>query len=139
MIFQLTYASTAAKPFSADELLEWLPAYREKNQRLNVTGLLLYRQGSFMQALEGEEATVRALYKTIREDVRHHHVLTLVTVSLAERQFSKWSMGFEALDDARIGVVPGYVPPSNLSPIRTDLPWQAAAALNLLSTFIDQS
>ena len=138
-MFQLTYASTAAKLFSAAELLKLLPAYRENNLRLNVTGLLLYKQGSFMQALEGEEDTVRALYDKIRKDTRHHHVLTLAAITIAERQFPRWSMGFEALGDMEIGPIPGYDPDLKFPPMSDELPWKAAVALRLLSTFMKES
>lgn len=64
-MFHLVYASTATKRFSAGELFDLLPRYREKNARLSVTGMLLYKEGAFMHALEGEEETVRSLYATM--------------------------------------------------------------------------
>lgn len=39
-----------------------LPRYQVKNARLSVTGRWLYEEGVFVQALEGKEQTVRALY-----------------------------------------------------------------------------
>lgn len=86
-MFQLVYASTATKRFSPDELFELLPQYREKNARLRITGLLLYKLGAFMQLLEGNEDTVRSLYDTISEDPLHYNVNTLLTISVKRRQF----------------------------------------------------
>ena len=91
-----------------------LPHYREKNLRLHITGLLLYRQGEFMQALEGEEATVRALFATIRKDRRHERIHLLTTVAVPRRQFPRWSMGFKNLDEIDINTVPGYTPHPDL-------------------------
>ena len=134
-MFQLVYASTAVKLFSGSELLELLPHYREKNLRLGITGLLLYKHGSFMQALEGEEETVRALYDTIREDPRHHHVLTLMALPVAARQFPNWSMGFKDLGAVVADDVPGYNPFPALPPANDELSWQASVASSLLATF----
>ena len=42
---------------------------RERNQQLGVTGLLLYKDGDFIQLLEGDKATVKALFQdSIRKD-----------------------------------------------------------------------
>ena len=136
MIFQLIYASSAAKLFSPGELFEMLASFREKNLRLKLTGLLLYKQGSFMQAIEGDEDTVRGLYDEIREDPRHHGVSTLAAIGIAERQFPKWSMGFENLGDTNIGLVPGYDPDLKFPSIGDELPWKTAVALRLPSTFM---
>lgn len=74
-----------------DDLLE---RARAKNGGLGVTGMLLYRQGDFMQVLEGPKDDVLSLYSTIIRDPRHHSVTTLVNTDVAERGFGDWSMAF---------------------------------------------
>ena len=137
-MFQLVYASTAAKLFSSKELFEQLAQYREKNLRLGITGLLLYKQGSFMQVLEGEEKTVRGLFAIIRGDPRHHHILLLMALPVAERQFPNWSMGFKDLAEVDAGSVPGYNPSPALPAANDELSWQASVAMSLLATFKEQ-
>ncbi|NJO83577.1 MAG: BLUF domain-containing protein, partial [Blastochloris sp.] len=44
-----------------DQLREILVKARDKNRRLNVTGMLLYRDRFFIQALEGEQEVVEPL------------------------------------------------------------------------------
>ena len=134
-MFQIVYASTAEKPFSSNELFEQLAQYREKNLRLGITGLLLYKHGSFMQVLEGEEETVRSLFAIIRGDPRHHHVLLLMALPVAERQFPKWSMGFKDLAEVDADAVPGYDPCPALPAADDELSWQASVARSLLATF----
>ena len=134
-MFQLVYASTATKLFSSRGLLEVMPRYREKNLRLGITGLLLYKQGSFMQALEGEEAAVRTLYAAIRADSQHHHVLTLMALTVPERRFPNWSMGFKDLSAMGVADVPGYAPCPALPLASDEISWQASVALSLLATF----
>jgi len=107
-MFFLVYASSAAELFSQTELLELLAKARENNTRLGVSGMLLYKGGNFMQVLEGEEQTVRALYTKISHDQRHRGLLALLQGEQAERQFPDWSMGFHNLDGEEALAIPGY-------------------------------
>lgn len=58
MLHQLVYVSSAVSPFSATELVDLLRRSRTNNACLDLTGLLLYQAGNFMQVLEREEANV---------------------------------------------------------------------------------
>jgi hypothetical protein len=68
-MFSITYISFSTQPFSARELLDLLAFARENNGKLAVTGMLLYREGSFMQVLEGRPANVHRLYTRIESDL----------------------------------------------------------------------
>jgi hypothetical protein len=96
-MFSLTYVSSAAKPFSRDELRDLLEICNRNNRRRDVTGMLLYKDGNFMQVLEGEEASVREVHETISRDPRHFGLITLLQGMTPERQFPAWSMGFKDL------------------------------------------
>ena len=95
VVYQLVYASRAVRPFSEDDLVELLRRSRNKNDRLDVTGMLLYHDGSFIQALEGECETVEALYEVIAADERHDDALLLHRGEQLGRSFEGWSMGYE--------------------------------------------
>lgn len=106
-MFQLVYVSSAIQPFSKADLVELLSKSRAKNQRLGITGMLLYKDGNFMQVLEGEDVVVRGLFDTIECDPRHHGTIVLLEQTLpqhdnsgAERTFANWSMGFRNFADA---------------------------------------
>lgn len=107
-LFYLIYVSSAVRPFTDTALTDLLAQAREKNSKLEITGMLLYKDGNFMQVLEGEETTVRQLYATILNDPRHHKLVLLDTGNLAERRFSDWSMGFRNLNDKAIQSIPGF-------------------------------
>ncbi len=94
MIFQLVYISAANKEFTEDELQELLEKARVNNQSLNVSGMLLFHQGSFIQALEGPQTAVESLYLKISEDKRHTETRVLFRGELEERSFDSWSMVF---------------------------------------------
>jgi hypothetical protein len=104
----LLYVSSAVNAFSKDALIELLAKAREQNTRLGITGLLLYRDGNFMQALEGEEKTVRALADRISADPRHQGVIILYTAPIKERQFPDWAMGFYDLHSPEVRRIPGF-------------------------------
>ena len=61
-MFRLIYVSTARELMDKDALLGILAKAREKNARLGITGMLLYKDGNFLQLLEGEETIVRGIY-----------------------------------------------------------------------------
>jgi hypothetical protein len=81
---------------------------REKNTRLGLTGMLLYKDGNFIQALEGPDDAVEALYRSIERDPRHHGVLRLTRQPIQDREFAAWSMGFQNLDEANLQQLPGF-------------------------------
>ena len=107
-MFFLVYASSAARPFSESDLSDLLATSRENNARAGITGMLLYKDGNFMQVLEGEEGAVRELYEKIGIDPRHRGEITLLRGFAEERQFPDWSMGFRDLDSLEARANPGY-------------------------------
>jgi len=109
MLSSLLYNSSAAIGFSEDQLVALLKQSRENNHKLEVTGLLLYKRGDFLQILEGEEAVVQQLFAAISRDPRHHDVCELRWETSRERRFPNWSMGFKNLDNNNvISQTPGY-------------------------------
>ena len=76
-MFHIAYVSSAATEFTKPQLRAILERSRERNLRLGITGLLLYRNGNFMQVMEGDEATVRELYRLVCNDPRHNGIFTL--------------------------------------------------------------
>ena len=107
-LFQIVYTSTAAESFSRAELKELLKGSVQRNTRAGITGLLLYLDGAFMQALEGEEPAVVALFAKISRDSRHHHVIPLMHETIERRNFPNLAMSFRDLDAADLRHLPGY-------------------------------
>jgi len=91
---QLIYASAATNLFTPAELRELLRLARIKNQGLDITGMLLYHEGSFLQVLEGPESAVNPLLAAIEQDRRHNKVVLLLRREIKERNFADWKMGF---------------------------------------------
>jgi len=93
-MIRLVYVSAATVPFTDATLAQLLLISRENNTRAGITGMLLYRDGDFLQVLEGEEHAVRETFRRIARDSRHARTLVLDDSAISEREFSDWSMGF---------------------------------------------
>lgn len=107
-MLQLVYVSSATTPFSKAELLELLTKSRTKNSALGITGMLLYKDGNFMQMLEGEDGAVHRLFETISKDPRHHNSIVLIDEPAETAYFADWSMGFRDLSDKSMETLPGF-------------------------------
>jgi len=134
-LFHLVYVSAAVAPFSEAELLALLERSRTNNARCAVTGLLLYHEGNFMQALEGPEPAVRTLHARIVTDPRHYGCITLIQGPIDARSFAGWSMGFRQLNVAHADSAPGYSDFLNYrNPLRAP-PLEPGRAWQLLASF----
>jgi hypothetical protein len=92
--YHVLYRSQATQvPTEADlqTLLDWSRTYNAQQQ---ITGLLLYSEGHFVQLFEGAEAVVRALYAQIQADPRHTQVVTVSEGPGPQRWFADWHMAF---------------------------------------------
>src|SRR4051812_19629690 len=106
-LFHLVYVSSAVSAFSEADLVKLLERSRTKNQAAGLSGMLLYRDGNFMQLLEGDAQAVHDVHALIGRDPRHHGLITLLKGPIEKRVFSEWSMGFRNLDSADVRKTPG--------------------------------
>ena len=91
-MFHIVYASSTLQPFTKPELQALLEQARQKNAKLGLTGMLLYKDGNFMQVLEGEKEAVTKLAAIIERDPRHKRVLILLRGTSEERLFPNCTM-----------------------------------------------
>lgn len=96
---RIVYASTAASTLAYDDLVGLLRHAARHNDEADITGLLVYGGGLFLQVLEGERATVNRLYNRIVADDRHTDCTLLLAESIEMRVFSEWTMKLVGLDD----------------------------------------
>lgn len=93
-IKQLVYISKATVPFTTDSLKELTEVANVNNEKLNVTGCMVYASGYFLQLLEGSAESVDILYRKIEKDDRHKGTKLLLESRVDEdrRLFDKWFM-----------------------------------------------
>lgn len=107
-LISLVYVSSAAHLFSDDEPVELLNKSVVRNQQENISGMLLYKDGNFMQVIEGPEDKVMRLYGRISQDPRHNNILMLLKQTIPARQFAAWEMAFVNLNCYSEDALPGY-------------------------------
>jgi len=103
------YVSSACKLFDDAELIELLQVARQNNERSDITGMLLYRDGNFLQVLEGPASAVYSLIDKIKRDTRHHGVILMSRRGVEERQFADWQMAFRNMSKTHVAEE-GYSP-----------------------------
>ena len=107
-LHHLGYVSTETVKFSEEALVALLSEARNANADRDVTGLLLYREGSFYQVLEGSESAVMATFQEIEGDPRHKEVRILFHGETDAREFADWKMGFLNLDGVDVDTLSGF-------------------------------
>lgn len=127
----IAYTSTAAVDLTQEQLAALLIRARERNERLTITGALLFRNGRFIQIIEGPEDAVRAVYASILADPRHRDIHLVSAEQIDARRFPGWTMGYRSLDDLLLGETPGpensgahaQHSPDDIRPPRSLLDW----------------
>ncbi len=107
-LYTLGYASTQTVPMGTAGLIELLNEARDFNLKHDISGLLLHRDDSFLQVIEGRKRDVLELYARIQADPRHERVETLFEDYIEEREFSDWQMGFIELGGVDVSLLPGF-------------------------------
>jgi len=96
-ITSLIYVSTARPGLDQDEFLSILGVAERNNQRVGITGLILYNGFNFIQCLEGDRASVNDRLYHIGLDDRHNGLTILSHDDMPSRQFAQWSMAGQYL------------------------------------------
>ena len=71
---------------------------RINNRRNGLVGVLYFGNGCFFQCLEGEEATVDALYARLQSDNRHKDVTLFSRKSITALSYTDWAMKYVPIE-----------------------------------------
>jgi hypothetical protein len=94
-IFRLVYISEAHHEVCYTDLENILFSARNRNSKLDITGILIHKDDFFIQLLEGSESHVKEVLSLIIKDRRHKHLRVIKEwTSETPRYFEKWSMSF---------------------------------------------
>lgn len=106
-MLQLIYCSRETVPFDQSMLDALLAKARSRNAQKDITGLLLYDSGDFLQILEGPSEAVLDLYHLIERDNRHKDARIVHQQEIRDREFGDWGMAFARADSER-GCIEGF-------------------------------
>lgn len=93
--YKLIYISQAKEDICYRDIDEILKKSRKNNAFHEVSGLLIFSDGFFIQLLEANKPEiVRATMAKIVQDPRHHTVRVIREWSCEQRSLQEWSMAF---------------------------------------------
>lgn len=95
MMKSLVYMSSVVTVMTPKELGLIFDVSRERNAKNDITGVLIYSDGSFLQVLEGPVSNVDDIFKSIKADSRNKDVVLMNEEVGLKREFKAWSMCFE--------------------------------------------
>ena len=130
----LIYVSSAVNLMTEQELEELLKISRLKNLEKNITGMLLYSDGTFIQVLEGRREDVKSTFEAIKKDERHKNLILIIEGDLEKRNFPDWSMGYLSVKREQMQSLEGYINPGKDIFLNTG---SVHPAIMVLKTFTD--
>lgn len=101
-MFQLAYISFAADNFDPngnEGIDNILKVANQNNQEKQISGMLLFKGGVFIQLLEGAKDEALELYGKIASDLRHEGQKILLKQECEERLFADWTMAYQNVSD----------------------------------------
>ncbi|WP_410499079.1 BLUF domain-containing protein [Chitinibacter sp. S2-10] len=98
MLLAITYVSHSSHLLTEEMRFQLMRECELRNAHQNITGLLLYQQGYFLQYLEGPPDTVRKVFASISKDPRNEEVELMSEEVILKRRFPNWSMFFRDYD-----------------------------------------
>ena len=96
-IHTIIYTSKATNDLAGEAIAEIeaiLATARRRNADCGIRGALLFTEGRFVQALEGDKDIVERTFERISSDPRHHDIEVLCRQSASKPRFEYWSMAF---------------------------------------------
>ena len=108
-MYFIIYSSSAKGKPGENEFRNLLNQCHRNNPELDITGLLLYNNGQYLQIIEGRKENVQALYQVISQDTRHEQVHILAEGSQIGRNFPDWAMGFKAIAGNQNLALPDFI------------------------------
>lgn len=96
-----TSKSTIASSVIDEEMLKISQQAQKNNQKHNITGILFFHNGTFIQVLEGEKQLLEQLMTRIEADNRHQQINRIIDENISQRFFKAWQMDALNLDNSQ--------------------------------------
>lgn len=95
-----TFASSPGGRGVDPNVARILAKSRANNRQQGLAGVMVFGDGCFFQCLEGDAATVDALYAKLERDDRHTDMVLISRCEIAHHSFSDWSMKYVTIEKA---------------------------------------
>ena len=98
MIKTICYVSDSKIKESKVKLDKMFNDIKTKNIINNISGVLIYKNGNFLQIIEGDKEIIDTLFLNIKKDKRHSHIITLIDFPIPHRLFKEYKTSFSIID-----------------------------------------
>jgi len=132
-MLQIVYVSAVRQSYTTPAALELLgESLARRNKAEAVSGVLLFRAGTFFEVLEGPEQVINRIFELIRTDEQHGHIRVLVRRYIHKREFENWSM---SVIDAKVCLASGHylAHPERPLPLLADAPTAVTRHMHLFA------
>ncbi|MCZ4319205.1 BLUF domain-containing protein [Aequorivita viscosa] len=90
MLYTVCYISNAISLWENGQLQDFFESVVKRNNALDISGLLLYHEGTFVQVLEGDQITVDSLFSAVKSDTRHNQLTVMMEREIKHRIFKNY-------------------------------------------------
>ena len=101
MLKTICYVSSLNNSLKTSDLSHLFKTTKNNNTCIGISGILIHKNGNFLQILEGEVEKVDTLYQNIRLDNRHHGLIVIVDTEICDRLFESYDTKFSIVDNNR--------------------------------------
>ena len=126
-----------------EDLEDILEQAQSRNAENQITGALVYVDGSFLQVLEGEQESVETLMQVISRDLRHETIAILQAGEIPSAAFADWKMAYVSATPEQVARWAGLSSETRLPELWEDIrqePRRATqVARSLLSVLTDRT
>ncbi|WP_051957605.1 BLUF domain-containing protein [Altibacter lentus] len=93
----ICYLSNKVPHVDLHNIEELFETTQRNNLSNNITGILLYLDGNFLQVLEGKKEVIGPLFDSIMKDARHTSIFVILDKSIDDRTFNHYRSGFSVV------------------------------------------
>jgi hypothetical protein len=94
MLHQVIYISYLKHTFDECDFINQLMMSRQSNAQNNITGMLFYANGKYIQLIEGPKNSVIQLMGNIHQDERHYDIEIIADTAINYRNFAGRNMDY---------------------------------------------
>ncbi|WP_452599807.1 BLUF domain-containing protein [Pontimicrobium sp. MEBiC01747] len=99
MLKTICYVSSSDIDLNISDLNELFKTTIKNNTHSKISGILIYKNGNFLQIIEGEENQIDKLYTKICLDARHHGTILIIETKICDRVFDNYSTEFPIINN----------------------------------------
>ncbi len=114
----IVFFSTAAVPMSPGDLAALGRECAEVDSHVGITGMLLHKNGDFLQVMEGSKSVICDMFAKVSADPRHTNIRKICDRAITRREFAGQAVSFKNLDELPPGSP--YLSPFSYEAFRDD-------------------